>query len=328
MAPRKKSIAPLALVPDEVPAETPPAGPAYFRVKPGGAVGRFIGTLSGFMQIEYPDGAVMNYEAADLEPAEAPAAAPAGLTNEQELHVRALWHDGRVALAVNLVMKALGVDMDAAKAKAIEVSQLGPPPDGYVMPSAEEPAPRSLEEQVVHPGEALPRPAVQRDDDMVPPPPAPEPPTGIRSLGVQTVEMQVELTPEEWAARAGELAQTEETIALEEVRQKAVRSALKATLDDMKGDRHRLALAVRERKETRTVEVRKEIDHDLGEVRTIDTASGRILTREPIRGDLVQLTIADALAKAPARGEDADPDEELGEDDEPFEGDEDSDDNE
>lgn len=334
MAPRKKSIAPLALVPDEVPTETPPPAvtpsPTYFRMKPNGPIGRFVGTVSGFMQLEYPDGVVMNYEAADIEPADAPEDTlppPSALTVDQELQVRALWHDGRVAPAVAFVMTTLGLDMDAAKAVAIELSQAGPPPADYVLPSTEPEAPRSLEDQVIHPGEALPRPHVQRDDDIQLPPPAPEPQTGTRSLGVQTVEMQMDLTPEEWTARAVELAQTEETIAIEEARQKAVRAALKATLDEMKADRHRLALAVRERKESRTVEVRKEIDHDLGEVRTIDTATGRVLTREPIRGELTQLTIADALRRPSARGENADGEDEGegGDGDEP-EGYEDTDD--
>jgi hypothetical protein len=306
MAPRKKSTAPLALVPDEVPAESPPAS-AYYRVKPDGAVGRFTGTQAGLMKLEFPDGGTMTYEAADLEPAEAPAAPPA-LTDDQELQVRALWHDARVAPAVALVQQLLGVDMDTAKAKAIELSQLGPPPAGYALPTEEAP-PRSLEDQVVHPGEALPRPHVQRDDDLLPEPVAPEPPTGVRSLGVKTIEMQVELTPEEWATRAGELAQTEETIALEELRQKGVRSALKATMDEMKGERHRLACAVRERKESRTVEVQEYVDHDLGEVRTVEVATGRVLARSAIRGEHAQLTLADAI-RSPSRAADSEGDDE------------------
>lgn len=301
----------LTLVSNNTPAETatPPAetSPTYYRVKPdgeqGGEVGLFIGTLAGLMRLEFEGGAVMSYQASDLEPVDAPeATTPPTLTEEQQLHIRALWHDGRVVAAINLVQQLLGLDMDGAKAKAIEVSQLGPPPEGYTLPSEQTEAPRSLEDQVIHPGEPLPRPAIQRDNDLQPEAPAPEPPTGIRSLGVKTIEMQVDLTPEEWAARAGELAQTEETIGLEELRQKGVRSALKATMDEMKADRHRLACAVRERKESRTVEVREEIDHDLGEMRTVEVATGRILTRAPIRGEHAQLTLAD-VKKPPASGD-------------------------
>ena len=308
MARPKKNAPALTLVPDETLAETV-TSPTQYRVKGTDTVGTHIGDQAGMMRIQFADGEIMHYAAEDLEPAEAPVdALPPALTDEQELHIRALWHDGRAAAAVNLVMHALGLDMDAAKAKAIEVSQLGPPPDGYVIPSEQTEAPRSLEDQVIHPGEALPRPAIERDNDLQPEAPAPEPPTGIRSLGVKTIEMQMDLTPEEWAARAGELAQTEETIGLEELRQKGVRSALKATMDEMKADRHRLACAVRERKESRTVEVREEIDHDLGEMRTVEVATGRILTRAPIRGEHAPLTLADV--KKPPTGGDADPEEE------------------
>ena len=77
-------------------------------------------------------------------------------------------------------------------------------------------------------------------------------------------------------------------------------------MDEMKADRHRLACAVRERKESRTVEVREEIDHDLGEMRTVEVATGRVLLRAPIRGEHAQLTLADARRSPDGNGEDDD----------------------
>ena len=103
--------------------------------------------------------------------------------------------------------------------------------------------------------------------------------------------LPTELTQEEFNAKARELAETHEALALEREAQKETKAGMKLRIEELEQKRTQLARIVQRRKEERLVDVEVHANDTRGVVEYVRMDTGEVYTHRPLQADERQLTL-------------------------------------
>lgn len=113
--------------------------------------------------------------------------------------------------------------------------------------------------------------------------------TRVLKRGTET--LPTELTKDELLAKAAELAEVHERLALEREAQKQTKADLKARLEELEQRRNELARVVQRKKEDRVVDIEIHANDGKGVVEYLRMDTGEVYTTRPLSADERQLSI-------------------------------------
>jgi hypothetical protein len=112
----------------------------------------------------------------------------------------------------------------------------------------------------------------------------------VQKTNKKTMTLPCRLTPEEFVARAHDLAKTTEDIGAEQARAESLKSQLKAALAELEARRSKLSAVVSRGEELRDVECEVVVDYEKGETYTVRQDTGEFFDRRPLRAEERQVS--------------------------------------